>query len=183
MQPKSLSWEIQVSIFRNPLIVKQLLVAVGIPFSLVAAVMILTANADRWMYAFYALSLIGALFLLTALFIYVLYGGKYAVGFVMDIKGIRCYTQTHQAKRNRVVNRLTVVLGLLTGKFSAAGAGMLAQARQEVVMTWRAVQKVKRYPASQTILLSAGYLDNVAVFCTPDNYPAVSELIGTMTGK
>jgi hypothetical protein len=182
MPRKPLNWETRVSLFRNPLIAKQLLLAIGVPFGLVVAVMVLTAGADRWIYALYGLSLIGALFLLTALLLHFLYGGKYAVGFTTDDKGIRCYTQSREARRGRIVNNLTVVLGLLTGKFSVAGAGMLAQARQEVTLNWRAVQKVSRYPASHTILLRAGYLDTMAVFCTPDNFSAVSDLIREKSG-
>lgn len=177
------SWETRVSILRNPLIVQQLLLAIGIPFGLVVAVMILTAGADRWAYAFYGLALLAALFLLTALLLQFLYGGKYAVGYTLDAKGIRCYTQPREAARGRAVSNLTVIVGLLSGKFSAAGAGMLAQARQDMTVSWRNVQKVRRYAASRTILLRAGYLDSVAVFCTAENYAQVSDLIHEMTGK
>ena len=177
MPAERVAWETEVSIFRNPLIIKQLLIAIGIPFGLVVMVMTLTAGSQRGVYFLYGLTLIAALFLLTALFLYALYGGKYAVGFVLDEKGIRCYTQTKHAKRNLMVNNLTVVLGFLTGKFTAAGAGMLAASRQDVTLRWNRIVSVKHYAASQTILVSAGYLDNSAVFCTPENYDRVKSLM------
>ena len=70
-----------------------------------------------------------------------------------DGKCILCRTQAKQAKKNRTINALTVVLGLLSGKPAAAGAGMLAQSRQEVSLRWNRVTRVKYKPKSRTILL------------------------------
>jgi hypothetical protein len=168
-----LAWETEVSIFRNPLIVKQLMIAIGIPFGLVVLVMTLTATSQPGVYLLYGLSLIVALFLLTTALLFAMYGGRYAVGFVVDDKGIRCYTQATHVRRNRVLNNLTVVIGFLTGKFTAAGAGMLAASRQDVTVKWNRIVSVRSYPASRTLTVSAGYLDNIAVFCTPENYEAV----------
>ncbi len=42
--------------------------------------------------------------------------GRYDAEFVLDRKGVLCRTQAKQAKKNRIVNALTVILGLLSGK-------------------------------------------------------------------
>lgn len=161
-------WKISVPIFRDPVIVKQLGIAVGIPFGLVALVIGLASG--RSVYTLYGLGLIGVLLLFTWLFIMAVYRGKYEVEFILDDKGARCRTQEKQAKKNRIVNALTVLLGLLSGKPAAMGAGIVAQSRQEVFLKWSRVRKVKYKPRSRTILLRGGWTEQIALFCTRDNY-------------
>ena len=170
-------WSIQVPIFRNPAILKQLGIAIGIPFGLLIIFLFLVSNDDNRIYSFYALGLIVVLFLLTYLFIMILYGGKYSVSFVVDENGILSFTQADQAKKNKIVNGLTVGLGLLSGKPGAAGAGMLADAKQSMQLKWKQVRKVKYEPNQQVILLRAGFTENIAVFCEQENYQQVEEFI------
>jgi hypothetical protein len=71
------------------------------------------------------------------------------------------------------VGILTVVLGLLSGRPAVAGAGMLAQSRQEVFLRWNRVTKVKYKPKSLTILLRGGWMEQIALFCAAENYSQV----------
>jgi hypothetical protein len=74
-----LQWEFYVPIFRNRYILKGLALAVGLPFGIVIALIIITAKGDIFgTDAKYALGLIVLLFLLTFLLIMIIYGGKYA---------------------------------------------------------------------------------------------------------
>lgn len=165
-----LEWTLSVPILRNSIILKQLGIAIGIPFGILIIFLIV------WK-ATYALILISALFLLTYLFIRIIWGGNYNVGFELDKTGIRNYTMEKQAKQNRVVNILTIIVGLLSGKYSAAGAGFLAQSKQDVFIRWRNIKKVKYIPASNTVMLRGGLTENIAVFCTPENYADVETYI------
>jgi hypothetical protein len=166
-----IEWQISVPIFKNTLILKQLGLAVGIPFGLVALVIALASG--RSVYALYGLGMIAALLFFTWLFLMAVYKGKYEAEFVLDDKGALCRTQAKQAKKNRVINALTVILGLLTGRPAVAGAGMLAQSRQEIILRWNRVTKVRYKPRSRTILLRGGSTENIALFCTEDNYVLV----------
>lgn len=177
---EKIQWQISVPIFKNTVILKQLGLAVGIPFGLVALVIGLVAGKSS--YTLYALGLIAALLLLTWLLIMALYRGKYDVEFRLDDKGALCRTQAKQKKKNRVVNTLTVVLGLLSGKPAAAGARMLAQSRQDVFLRWSRMTKVKYKPKSCTILLHGGFAEQIALFCTPENYMRVKNFIIENTG-
>ena len=171
MTVEKIQWQISVPIFRNTVILKQLGLAIGIPFGLAALVIGLTSGKS--VYTLYGLGLIAALLLLSWLFIVVVYRGKYEAEFVLDGKGVLCRTQAKQAKKNRIVNTLTVVLGLLSGKPAAAGAGMLAQSRQEVFLRWNRVTKVKYKPKSRTILLRGGWTEQLALFCADESYPQI----------
>ncbi len=168
---EAIRWEISVAIFKNALIVKQLGLSIGIPFGLIALAIGLTSGKS--IYTLYALGFIAALLLLTWLFILAAYRGKYDAAFVLDQKGVGCRTRAGQAKRNRIINALTIALGLLSGKPSTAGAGALAQARQDVFLGWNRVTKVRYRPKSRAILLRGGWTEQLALFCTEDNYARV----------
>jgi len=170
-----LQWRVSVPIFRNTVILKQLGIAIGIPFGLVALIIMVTSG--RSVYTLYALGLIGALLLLTWVFIMAVYGGKYDVEYILDERGVLCRTQARQGKKNRLINTLTVVLGFLSGKPAVAGAGMLAQARQEVFLKWSDIRKVMYKPRSRTILLRGGWKEHIALFCTEENYFMVEQIV------
>ncbi|MDD4796159.1 MAG: hypothetical protein PHO66_00120 [Eubacteriales bacterium] len=177
----TIQWRVSVPVLRNTVILKQLGLAIGIPFGLVALVMALTSGES--VYTLYGLGMIGALLILTWLFIMAFYRGKYEAEFVLDDKGVLCRTQAKQAKKNRIVNALTVVLGLLSGKATVAGIGMLAQSRQGAVLKWSHVRKVKYKPRQQTILLKGGFSERVALFCTSEIYAQVEQKVLLQTKK
>lgn len=172
---QAIRWEISVPIFKNTVILKQLGLAIGIPFGLVALVIVLASGRSRD--TLYALGLMAALLLLTWLFILAVYRGKYEAEFVLDGKGILCRTGARQAKKNRIANTLTVMLGLLCGKPAVAGAGMLAQSRQETFLRWDYIQNVNYKPQSHTILLRGGWTEKIALFCTEENYEQVEAVV------
>lgn len=162
----NIEWTIRVSIFRNPIIIKQLAIAIGIPFGLLIIFLF-------FIKAYYALVIIALLLLFTYLFILLVWGGKYDVGFKLNNKGIHNYTLKKQAKKNLITNTITVILGLFTGSPTVAGAGMLAQSRQHVLIKWSNIRKVKFSPKSHTILIKGNIAENMALFCTPENYNEV----------
>lgn len=171
----NMEWKISVLIFKDPIILKQLGIAVGIPFGLVVLTIVLTAG--RSIYTLYALGLIGMLLFFTWAFVMVVYGGKYEVEFILNNEGVLCRTQEKQAGRNRIINALTVAAGLLSGKPAVAGAGLLAQKRQSVYLRWNRITKVSYQPVRRTILLRGGWTENIGIFCTKDNYSQVEMFI------
>ena len=171
-----IEWTISVPILRNSIILKQLGIAIGIPFGILIIFLII------WK-AIYAIILIAALFLLTYLFIRILWGGNYNIGFVLDKTGLRSYTQAKQAKQNLIVNTLTVLLGFLSGKPGIAGAGILAHSKQDVFIRWRNIKKVKYLPGKNCVMLRGGPTENIAVFCTHENYTYVEAFIRSSLGN
>jgi len=178
---EAIRWEISVPVFKNTVIVKQLGLAIGLPFGMVALVIGLASGKS--VYTLYGLGLIAALLFFTWLFVMAAYKGKYEVEFVLDDKGTLCRTQAGQAKKNRVINALAVLLGLLSGKPTAAGAGMLAQSRQEVFLRWNRITRVKYKPQSRAILLCGGWMEQIALFCTQDNYAQVESCVLCRIGE
>lgn len=171
-------WEISVPIFSNSIILKDLGIAVGIPFGLVAVfILIMTGGDISSNGAAYPLASIGILFLFAYFIIIILYGGRYAAGYVIHENGILNYMQKRQARRSRMVNTLTVIMGLASGKPSAAGAGLIAQTTHSVFVNWNSIRKVKVYPKSRSIVIKGGFAQKIALFCNEDNFQAVSDYI------
>ncbi len=174
-----LEWKIGVPIFKDPTILKQLGLAIGLPFGLVIFIIALVSRGSRD--GLYALGLIAALMILTWLFIMAVYRGKYEAEFILDQKGALCRTQMGQARKNRVINGLTVALGIFSRTPAAAGAGMLAQSRQSTMIPWKRVTKVKYQSKNHTILLRGGWTENMALFCTEENYFKAEKFVMSMT--
>ena len=174
----AIKWEISVPIFRNPIILRQLALAIGLPFGIILIILIFSAG-DNLFDARYAIGLVIALLLITMAFVMVFYGGKYDAGFIIDNKGIFYYTQKKQEKKNRIINILTIILGLLSRNPTAAGAGVLAQSRQSVLLRWEKINKVSSYPKWRIIMVRGEALDSIAVFCMPENYSEVEALVRT----
>ena len=173
-----IQWEISVSLFRNIVILKELGFALGIPFWLLILILFIISGGDISIDGIgYPLLFIGIFLVLGFLFLLLIYRGKYAAGYVIDTKGILNYTQEKQAKRNKIINSLLAVVGILSGKPSAAGAGILAQSRQSVLVKWKNIRKVKVYPNSNCIVVKGGFAEKIAVFCNDDNFEYVKSII------
>jgi hypothetical protein len=175
-----IQWQIRVPIFKDPVILRQLGLALGFPFGLLAVLFAILSFWSRG--ALYGLGLVGLLMLLTWLFVMVVYGGKYDAEFVLDDKGVACRTQSGQARKNRVINSLAVGLGLLAGKPGVAGAGLLAASRQQVFIRWNRIRKARYNPRARTILIWGGFAEHIALFCTAENYAIVEQSIKQKSG-
>ncbi|MEA5038361.1 MAG: hypothetical protein VB086_00830 [Clostridiaceae bacterium] len=168
-------WKVSLSVFQNTVILRQLALALGIPFGLLALILALTTG--KAVLGLYILGILAVLLALTWLLFWVANRGKYDMEFVLDGNGALCRTQAMQAKRNRMLNLLTVFLGLFSGSLSATGAGMLAQSRQEVFIRWDRVKKVRWEPRCFTIRLWGSFAEQAALFCTRENYLVIQQFV------
>lgn len=177
-------WEIYVPIFKNRFILRGLGLAIGIPFGILIAFIIITAHGDIFgTDAKYALGMILALLILTFLLVMIVYGGKYAPGYIVDETGIVNYTQEKQTRRNRVINGLLIALGALSGNPTAVGTGMIARSRQVMQLKWKHIRSVTYDPKRYTIIIRGGYTEKIAVFCTRENYAQIAAIVREKTGR
>lgn len=173
--PQLYHWQISVPIFKQPIILRQLGIAVGIPFALIT--IIIGVSSGKSIYTLYALALIALLLFLTWLFILIVYKGKYEVEFILDDRGAFCRTQSQQRKKIRLINFLLSILGLASGQASVAGAGVLAQSKEETFLSWQQIQKVKYKYLSQTIMLRGNITENMAIFCPENHYQEIESFL------
>jgi len=172
---EKIEWPISVPIFKNSIIIKQLGIAIGIPFGILILFLLLETKGSKD--TLYALGLIAAVFMFSYVLIRILWGGKYDAAFILDSKGIRCYTQKGQARKNRVLNALTVILGVLSGKPAIAGVGLLAHSRQDILIKWHNIKKVRYHPKGLVIIVRGAFAEQIAIFCTIENYEGVEAFI------
>jgi hypothetical protein len=105
------------------------------------------------------------------------YQGKYSVSFILNEESVQYSTQSGTVKKNRIINGLAISLGLLSGKPTISGAGLLANSKQSVTIKWNNIKQVRYEPKQKTIMLRSSPLENIAVFCTDENYPIVETYI------
>ncbi|MBN2793951.1 MAG: hypothetical protein JXR88_00995 [Clostridia bacterium] len=169
-----IKWEIQVPIFKNILILKQLGLAIGIPFSILIGFLLMHISDAG---ARYALYLILLTFFLTTVLIYVLYQGKYHMVIQISKSGISVEYPPAIKRKNKVINFLLVFLGLFLKKPGAAGTGLLAASKQSIKIQWKHIRKVKFYPKHKTIFIKGRIGESIGVFCTKDNYAVIETII------
>ena len=131
-----IAWEMKVPILKNSIIVKQLLLAIGIPFGAVIVLFIIIK-------AYNGLFLIGLMFVLALLVALLVFRGTYDVQYVINESGIVCRTQAAQKKRVRKMSAAVFFLGLFKGNLTAANIGLLAAASTDVKINWKRVKKIK----------------------------------------
>lgn len=165
-----IEWEIKVPIFKDRIILKQLGLAVGIPFGILILVLIIVK-------AYQGLLLIGALFLLSYILVMSVFRGTYDVHFALSRKGILAESQPKQSARVKKLSTLTVILGLFSQNPTAVGTGILASSRTKVFIPWNRLRKVKYIEKDRAIMIRGGFGENIALFCTDENFEQVKSIV------
>lgn len=177
LNKEKLEWDIRVPIFKNSIIMKQIGLGIGIPFGILLTVLFIMSFSSRD--SLYGLYLVLILLGLTVILVLILFNGTYDVSYKIDKEGITCRNQQKQTKRIKTMSKITFFAGLFTGNVTAAGAGLLAGSKTNSFIRWRNVRKFKHKPKNRAIMISDGYLDNIAIFCTEENYEAVRDYVDT----
>lgn len=179
-----ITWDIDISILSNTPVMKQLLFVIVISIVFVVALMFVIGLLDGDMSLEY-LAFLGKLFLIMAgifavlilLGVLLVMGNRYGYTFTLDSIGIAEATHSRQYKRNTIINALLVIVGLLSGRPAAAGAGILAQSRQKQFLRWKDIDQAVVDSRRKTVTLKKNRRIRMIVFCTMDNYEPVSKLI------
>jgi hypothetical protein len=121
---------------------------------------VLAVTAGIWLFGFVVMALV--------------FRGRYHVRYTLAGDGIRCETVEPVARK---VNRLAMLLGLLSRKPGLVGAGMIAQARESEAVRWSGGFTASPRPDGHAVALRNRWRTLMLVQCTPENYAAVSERI------
>ena len=171
--PEPLSWAIDVSLLGSPVVLRQTGGVLLITFSLlslfVSGLFVLEGNWAGILPTLRVLALVHLGLALGALTIMVLYfGNRIGMAFTLDKRGV--LSQVHDCRAHKA-SQLATLLGLATGNFSAAGAGMLARSGASSFVPWKAVRRVRCDDTRHTIYLESGWRTRAAIFCTAQSYP------------
>ncbi|HNI75742.1 MAG TPA: hypothetical protein PK363_04195 [Giesbergeria sp.] len=170
--PEPMTWTVDVSLLGSPVVLRQTAGVFLVTFAVVSlfACGIFAVEGD-WagiLPTLGVLALVHVGLVLGALAVMVLYfGNRIAMEFTVDERGV--FSQVRDRKAHKA-SQLAVVLGLATGRFTVAGAGLLARSGASSFVPWKAVQRVRCDEARHTIHLDGGWRTRAALFCTPQNY-------------
>ena len=165
-----MSWEIRVRIFKDTYIIKQLAIAIGIPFGLLFVFLILIK-------AYYAVLIVLILLLLTYGVVNLIYKGTYDIYYEISDEGIKCQNQKAQSKRIKRTAVITFLSGLLSSNISAAAAGLSSGLRTKTFMSWHQVRSTGFHEKDKRIILYGGYLNKMVVYCNDNNYFEIIKII------
>lgn len=176
MMKKEISWEASIHLYRDKTILKQLGIAVGIPFGIVIIFLLWAASGSDDPTRFYGIYMIGLLFVVTIIFLSVVYQNRMHVRYILTQKHITMMMSAKQAKKNKRVNNATMLAGLVTMNPTAMGAGMLASSRQQQTMKLINIQSMKLDDRKHRILIKDSFYEFI-VQCTAQNYQDVKNFI------
>jgi len=163
-------WDIRVPIFKNMLILKQLWLAIGIPFGILLVVLLLAK-------AYYGILLIVLLMLFTVVLVLIVFRGTYDLHFLISGKGILCENQSKQGNRVKKLSIITFLIGLIVKNPTAAGTGLLSSQRVTVLIPWKRIRKIKCVDKQKTIMIHGDFGENIVLFCNSENYEEIKEVI------
>lgn len=105
------------------------------------------------------------LFILTSLIL----GNRQGARFIVSARGIEYFAE----KRERKMNKLVTVIGLLMLNPTTAGAGALAMTQQELLIPWASIRSFKVYPRSRVIALKNSWRTVMRLHCPPELFDEV----------
>jgi hypothetical protein len=117
------------------------------------------------------LAIVAGLWLLGFAIMALLFRGRYRVRYTLSDDGVLCESIEPVAKK---VNRLAVLLGVLTGRPGLLGAGMIASSRESEQVRWTGGFRAVPRPARNLIALRNRWRTLMLVQCTADNYTEVA---------
>lgn len=174
-----LTWTNQVRLLVNPTVWSSMLLVLGIPALLLGLFFGFLSRRIEYVVIVPAglLAFLFAIFVLVALVIDA-FGGMRATYFVTT-HGVRFVS----GKGAKAASRAAFLAGLFSGKPGLAGAGLLAESEQSVFMPWNEVTSIRVKAPRHYVLLRGGWGDKpIGLYCTPENFREVLELLRANVG-
>lgn len=132
---------------------------------------------------YYAGGIIALWLLLSAGAVWAIYGRGYEASFGIEPQGVWMETRPGTRKVNKIINSLLFFLALFSGRPGGMGTAILAEAGQSASFEWTEIYRVAVNPRRHMIILRNNWRSLVRLYCTPDNYAAVLQLVETYVQK
>lgn len=113
-------------------------------------------------------------FIFASLYLFValaVFRNKFWASFALAPEG----AMYRMGARERKINRLVLVLSLLTGRPGPTGASLLALSQESGVVEWRDVYNVKTYPKERVVALSNSWRTVLRLYCLAENFDQVAD--------
>lgn len=179
------SWEKDITILSNPLILKQMLMVIagsGLFMAFILTVIFAATGEYRDIPAMLLVSLLtaaglGLLFFMVTL---IFFRNKTRVHFTIDETGVLWQTIDN---RSKTAARLALISGILGRSPAAAGAGALSGSREKEFVRWKEIDSATFNPGQKIITLRNSWRPVMMLVCLPDNYDQIADFIKMKTGE
>jgi hypothetical protein len=173
----ALHWHHNVRLIRNPVLWKELIITIGLPFLIIAGIVTLFARTgDRAGVLLIFLILLAGIFLVAFVIIALLsrhIGGGIDAAYTLNAAGIE-YEGEEAA---RMIHRSTLLLSLISGAVGAAGTSLIALSQEKNFIAREDVHRVKIYRGPRVVyLLSRESTPPIALYCPPDLFDQILEI-------
>jgi len=177
----NISWEKNISLISNPLIIRQLAMVIigsGLFMAFILTVVLSASGEYRDIPAMLLISLIvtAGIAFPALLVILIFFSNKIRVCFTLDHNGVLWETVDKKAK---TAGRLAVITGILGSSPHTAGAGALSVAREKEYVRWKDLAAVEFNKRHLLIILRNSWRPVMMISCLPDNYEKVAEYVSS----
>lgn len=166
------SWHYDIPILTNPFMLwdmlRVLVISVAIMWVLVAFTGWIIDGEPVLLPAFVlgiTFGVVAALFVIAG----VLLGNRQGARFVVSREGIGYAAEARERKLNRIVT----IVGVLAASPQTAGAGLLAQSQEDMFVPWTEIHEVRFYPRSSVISIRNSWRTVLRLHCTSELYDHV----------
>lgn len=171
-----LAWTIRVPLLTNPLILRQMVVWSGLSALLVGLIFGGILVSQDGLEAITDVFLIMAacfvfLLVLAVLVMGLFFLNRMTLRFRIDNEGIAMAAGDAKV---RTANTLAVVLGTLSGKPGAVGAGLIGRSQERDNVAWDEVKRWRTIPDLHAFVVHRGFPGPLTVYALPEIFDGVT---------
>lgn len=169
------AWTRVVPLVTNPVLVKDLVLALFIPAVLLGILLtIITGDTSLLLLLLGIAAAIVLLGLVIMALIQLGAKGGLSWFFYINREGVA----SHAGKGTRILNRVATLGSLSLGSAAGSGSGLLAISEEANTLFWEDVRYVTIHPTLKLVVLRSRYLIGpVALYCTEKNFPDVVAMV------
>lgn len=113
--------------------------------------------------------ILAGLFVLTSLVL----GNRMGARFTVDARGVGYRAE----KRERSLNKLVVLVGLLAANPTTAGSGVLAMSRERTLIPWTSIHRVVIHRRQRVIAVHNSWRTVLRLHCSPEMFDEVASAV------
>jgi len=174
-----ISWDISIPLINNPFIfrasIQVCLITWIVAMFLFGFLFVATGEFDVLLPVLTIMTMIIiGLWVSMLLVMIIFFGNRMPMHFTINKSGVTCAITS---ERSKAANRLLIVLGILARKPGAVGTGVIAFSQESQTFEWERVYAVKYDEKRKVITLRNRWRSLMMIFCPPENYGDVAEII------
>lgn len=170
--PGTIEWSYRVPLLTSRFMLWDFLrvtVLSVIGMSLLVALMGLIAEGELIVLPLEVLAIVTGIMLVLFALASLLLGNTVPMTFSVRPEGV----SYGMGKRQKGLNRATVIVGALAGSPTTAGAGLLAASREQGGWKWAELHEARYFAGPRVISLRNSWRTVLRLHCTPENYEQV----------